>query len=147
MTSEQRQGPPPKPMPRPANAEFTQPFWDATKKHELVIPHCNQCDLFFWHPQEVCPRCLSSNFTWDKVSGKGRVYGYTTIYQSANPAFADDSPYVYACIQLDEGARMVGNLVDVDPKDWHSGEKVNTRVEAVFDDVSDDWTFVRWRPA
>jgi uncharacterized OB-fold protein len=133
-------------MPRPANAEFTKPFWDGTKRHELVIPHCDQCDKFFWHPQEVCPRCLSSRFSWQPVSGRGRVYGYTTIYQSANPAFANDGPYVYACIQLDEGARMVGNLVGVDVKDWHSAEKVNTRVEAVFDDASPDWTFVRWRP-
>ena len=142
-----RQAPPPKPMPRPASPEFTQEFWDGAKRSELVIPHCEQCDFYFWHPQEVCPRCLSSRITWEKVSGRGHVYGYTTIYQSANPAFAADSPYVYVCVQLNEGPRMVGNMVEVDPSDWLTVDKVGIAVEAVYDKVSDDWTLVRWRVA
>ena len=47
-----------KPLPRPPEPELTAPFWEAAKRHELILPHCTQCDKFFWYPREACPRCL-----------------------------------------------------------------------------------------
>ena len=137
-----------KPFPIPGgpfgatSGDFTKPFWDATRNHELVIPRCKNHDGFFFYPRELCPVCLSSDLEWAKVTGKGRVYAYTVVYQPNDPLFAEDTPYTYAVIQLDEGARMISNVIGIDPNDV----EIDMRVEAVFEDISDEWTLVKFKP-
>ncbi len=144
MTSEYK-----KPVPRPTmNPELTKPFWEGTKRHELVIQYCLGHSGFFFYPREVCPVCLApmEKLVWQKVSGKGRVHSYTTVYQPAIPSFAEEAPFVHALIELDEGARMVGNIVDMTPEEVRDNSlEVNQRVEVVFDDVTPEWTLVKWR--
>ncbi len=132
-----------KPLPRPGNPALTKPFWDAAKKHHLVLQRCKACSNLFFYPREVCPRCLSPELEWVPVSGKGRVYSYTIVHQPQHPAFEPDSPYIFAMIQLDEGPRMVSNMVDC-PLDQ---VKVDMPVVAVFDAVTPDWTLVKFKPA
>lgn len=132
-----------KPLPRPADPELTQPFWDGTKRHELMIPRCRKCGDHFWYPRQACPHCLSQDWEWTKVSGRGRLHSYTIVRQPQNPIFADDVPYAFAMIQLDEGVRMMSNVVDCAPEDL----KVNMALEVVFDSVTDDWTLVKFKPA
>ncbi len=132
-----------KPLPQPVNPEFTSPFWEATKRGELVLPRCRTCSDVFFYPREVCPNCLSSDLEWVAASGKGRVYAYTIVHQPANPAFREETPYVYAMIQLDEGPRMVSNLVDCP----HEEISINMPVAAVFDEVTPETTLVKFRPA
>jgi uncharacterized OB-fold protein len=107
------------------------------------MPRCKRCNKLFFYPREVCPTCLNDDLDWQKVSGSGRLHSFTVIHQPANPAFQDEVPYVYAMVQLDEGPRMIGNLVDCAPGD----AKVDMRLEAVFDDVTPDWTLVKFKPA
>jgi len=134
---------PTKPLPLAAFPEFTKPFWDAARRRELVVQHCNTHNGFFFYPRELCPNCLSSDWTWTKVSGRGRVYTFTTVHQAENPAFSMDAPYVHAIIQLDEGARLVSNVVGCPPQDV----RVNMPVVAVFEDVSPEFTLVKFKPA
>ena len=137
-----------KPFPIPGgpfgatSGDFTKPFWDATRKHELVIPRCKNHGGYFFYPRELCPVCLSSDLEWAKVTGKGRVYAYTVVYQPNDPLFAEDTPYTYAVIQLDEGARMISNVIGIDPNDV----EIDMRVEAVFEDISAEWTLVKFKP-
>ncbi len=137
-----------KPLPIPGGsrgattADFTKPFWEATKRHELVIPRCKTHDGFFFYPRELCPVCLSSDLEWAKVTGRGRVHALTVVYQPNDPRFTDDAPYVYAVIQLDEGARMISNVIGIPPHDV----AVDMPVEAVFEDVSEKYTLVKFRP-
>jgi uncharacterized OB-fold protein len=86
---------------------------------------------------------LSTNLEWVKVSGRGRLHSYTIVQQPANAAFRDDVPYVYAVIQLDEGPRLVSNMVQCE----HDALQVDMPVEAVFDDVTPECTLVKFRPA
>jgi uncharacterized protein len=132
-----------KPLPIPLNRETSRPFWEAAQRHELIMPRCRLCDHLFWYPREVCPVCLSSEIDWLPVSGRGRLYSFTVIYQPANPAFRDDAPYIYAMVQLDEGPRLIANLVDCPPAE----ARVDLPVVAVFDDVTPDVTLVKFRPA
>ena len=85
-----------KPLPNPLNKTLTEPFWEATKRNELTVQRCTNCDLHFFYPREACPRCLSGldKLEWTKVSGNGRVYTYTIVHQPGNPAFLDDVPYI-----------------------------------------------------
>ncbi len=134
--------PPLRPQPRfPEND--TQPFWEATKRHELVIPRCRTHDGFFFYPRELCPVCLSSDIEWAKVTGRGRVHAFTIVHQPNDPAFAEDAPYVYAVIQLDEGARLISNVIGLPPEEV----TVDMPVVAVFEDVTPEWTLVKFRPA
>jgi uncharacterized OB-fold protein len=132
-----------KPLPNPQHWPASQAFWEAAKRHELLMPRCTLCNKLFFYPREVCPTCLQSDIEWQKVSGNGRMHSFTVIHQPANPSFAEDVPYVYAMIQLDEGPRMISNLVGCTPAD----AKVDMPVTAVFDDVTPDWTLVKFRPA
>lgn len=132
-----------KPLPRPLNPEFTKPFWEATKRHELIVPRCTMCDHLFFYPRSECPRCLSSNIVWAPVSGRGRLYSFTIVNQPAHAAFRDDAPHVYAIVQLDEGPRMISNVIECD----HADLQVDMPLVAVFDDVTPEWTLVKFKPA
>jgi uncharacterized OB-fold protein len=131
-----------KPVPRPLNPEWTKPFWEAAKRHELVMPRCKTCDQLFFYPRSECPRCLSNDIEWMKVSGRGHLHTYTVVYQPANAAFRDDTPYIYAVVQLNEGPRMVSNVVQCEIE----AVRVDMPLEAVFDDVTPEWTLVKFKP-
>jgi uncharacterized OB-fold protein len=132
-----------KPLPRPLSPDLTRPFWEAAKRHELVMPRCKTCDHLFFYPRSECPRCLSNHLEWMPVSGRGRLHTYTVVYQPANAAFRDDTPYIYAVVQLDEGPRIVSNVVQCDL----DAVAVDMRLEAIFDDVAPEWTLVKFKPA
>lgn len=131
-----------KPLPRPADA-ITDIFWDHTKQGELIMPYCPRCAEYFWYPRQYCPNCLLPDWEWRKVSGKGKVYTYTLVRQPGNPAFADDVPYPYCIIQLDEGPRLISNVVGIDPLEV----KCEMRVEVTFEKMSDDISLFKFKPA
>ena len=135
---------PSKPMPRPENRGLTAPFWEAAKRHQLVCQRCRQCASWIFYPREQCPACFSKDLEFAAVSGKGRVFAYTIVYQPANPAFEPDAPYAYAIVQLDEGVRMISNLVGCPIPE---GLEVDMRLEVAFEDVTEDWTLPKFRPA
>jgi uncharacterized OB-fold protein len=97
----------------------------------------------FFYPREACPVCLSTDIEWQRVSGNGRLYSYTVIHQPANRQFNADVPYIYAMVQLDEGPRMISNLVECAIEE----ARIDMAVTAVFDDVTPEWTLVKFRPA
>ena len=132
-----------KPLPSPANEALSKPFWEATKRHELVLPRCNTCAGTFFYPRERCPNCLSDDLDWSPASGRGRVHTFTVIEQAANPNFRDEVPFIYAIIQLDEGPRIPSNLIECPIED----AKIDMPVVAVFDDVTPDVTLVKFKPA
>jgi uncharacterized OB-fold protein len=134
---------PPKPLPRPERKDLTAPFWEATKRGELVCQRCRQCGNWIFYPREQCPVCFSRELEWAPVSGRGRVHSFTVVHQPANAAFEPDAPYVYAVIQLDEGVRMVSNVVGCAPADV----TVDMPVTAVFEEASPEWTLVKFKPA
>jgi uncharacterized OB-fold protein len=138
-----------KAVPKPTlNPEISAPFWAGTKKHELWIQYDKRANRFFYPPAEIGPGSLTpiEDLVWTKVSGKGRIHSYTSIYQPAMPAFAEEAPYVHALIELDEGTRMVGNIVDMtDDEVRNNTLEINQRVEAVFVDITPEWTIVKWR--
>ncbi len=142
MTTPNRPAPT-KPMPRPAHKGLTKPFWDAAKRHELVMQRCDNCTNWIFYPREQCPNCFSQKLSWAPVSGRGRVYAFTIVHQPGNPAFEADAPYAFATIQLDEGVRLVSNVIGIDPHDV----KIDMPVVVSFDDVNPDWTLVKFKPA
>jgi uncharacterized OB-fold protein len=120
----------PRPQPRFPEPD-TQPFWEATKSHELRYQTCNTCHTVIFYPRRHCTACGSAETTWHVSKGEGTVYTYTVIAQSRHPAFAELGAYAVAYVDLDEGFRLMTNIVGVqDPtKDVHCGMRVKVRWE------------------
>ena len=128
---------PPADMP-----EFHLPFWEALKAHELRVQKCEDCGALRYVPKEICPKCGSQACSWTQVSGRGRVYTYTVIHRGPTPAYQADAPYVIAHVELDEGPRVISNLIGCDSADV----RIGMPVEVVYEDVSDAWTLFKFRP-
>ena len=129
-----------KPLPFVYNEN--KPFFDGTKKHELVIQRCKDCGKFQFYPRSMCMHCFSENVEWVKASGKGKVYSFTICARPGNPAFAGDVPYNVAIIELDEGVRMMSKVIGCENKDI----KCDMPVEVVFEDASPEITLPYFKP-
>lgn len=109
----------------------TEPFWEATKQHELRYQVCNTCSRVVFYPRRHCPHCMSFDLRWETSRGEGTVYTYTIVRQIGHPAFREMAPYAVAWVELDEGFRMVSNIVGVeDPaRDVRIGQRVRVTWE------------------
>jgi uncharacterized OB-fold protein len=132
------------PLPRKAPEVMPEAreFWEATAHDELKLQRCAQCDAVVWYPRGVCPICLSSNLSWFHASGHGTIYSYT-ISRKGEGEFRAASPFVLAYVELDEGPRILTNIVDVDLQSITIGMPV----VVVFDDTGAGLSLVRFRPA
>lgn len=103
-------------MPRiePPVTPLAEPYWEATRRKELVAQHCDGCDRFVWYPREGCPGCLSPNLPWAPLAGTGRIYTFNVMRKPGNPMMGDEVPYSIALVDLDEGIRMTTNIVGTD---------------------------------
>ena len=119
--------------PVPPMSELTRPYWDAARRGEFVLQLCEQCGHRPFPPRAHCPECGASDLRWQGASGRGRVHSYTVAHRPPAAAFATQLPLVVAIVELEEGARMVTNLVDCDPKEIEIGAAVAVRFEAIDD--------------
>ena len=131
-----------KPLPRPD--PVTQPFWDSVKAHAMSIQRCSACRRYVFYPRMHCPACFGRDLAWMPVSGRGVVHAFTIVHYHSTPTFRADTPYVVALIELDEGVRMMSNLVDVTPDPQHV--RVGLPVEVVYDDVTPEIALPKFRP-
>jgi uncharacterized OB-fold protein/acyl dehydratase len=129
------------PRPRPGITRDNAFWWEGVKAGKLRIQRCGGCGTLRHPPRPMCPRCQSLD--WDTVesSGKGVVYSFVVSHYPQVPAF--DYPLAIGLIELEEGTRLVSNVIDVDPADVHVGMPV----EVVFEAVDDDWTLPLFRPS
>jgi uncharacterized protein len=116
----------PKPVPVP-NAE-TRPFWEACARGELLYQRCVSCGRAQFYPRAHCAHCHSGGLEWRRSLGVGAVYSHTTVHRAPTPAFKPMVPYVIALVDLDEGFRMMMNVLDCEP----SKVAIGTRVRVVF---------------
>ena len=130
-----------KPLPDIADP-LTAPYWAAARRHELRMQRCPACGYVRFPPARRCPECLDENDEWIQLSGRGTIWSFGIYHHVFNRAFAEDIPYNIALVQLDEGPRLITNIVGIP----NESITVNMPVEAVFDDVTDEVTLVKFRP-
>lgn len=123
-----------------ANLE-TKPFWDATGEHRLILRRCDDCSTVIWYPRSMCPECGSEHTSWFDASGRGTVYS-CTVTRKGQGAYRDSGPFVLAYVELDEGPRLLTNIVQCDPESVHIGQAV----EVVFHDTGQGSAVLRFRP-
>ncbi|MEO2169535.1 MAG: Zn-ribbon domain-containing OB-fold protein [bacterium] len=128
--------------PLPRINEESRGFWEACRRHEIVLQRCRGCGAFRYHARALCPSCLSSEAEWVRASGRGEVYTFTVTYQNQAPAFAGRLPYVLAYVLLEEGVQMLTNLVDIEPDKIAIGMPV----EVTFEDLDEEVALAVFRP-
>jgi uncharacterized OB-fold protein len=130
-----------KPLPR--IDEESRGYCEALARHELYVQRCGSCARLRFPPRAVCPVCLSSDVVWVRASGRGTVYSFTVTHQNQAPGFREELPYVLAVVELEEGIRMMTNVVGCAP----DAVRVGMPVVVDFVDVTDEVTLPKFRPA
>jgi uncharacterized OB-fold protein len=127
--------------PRPALTQDNAWWFDACRQHTLLIQRCTSCGALRHPPEPACPICQS--FDWDTVeaSGRAKVYSFVVNHYPQVPAF--DYPLAVGLIELEEGTRLVANVVGIDPPDIAIG----LPVEVEFVDYDEDLTLPAFHPA
>jgi uncharacterized OB-fold protein len=129
----------PIPMPTPE----TQPYWDGARAGELRVQRCNACREHYFYPRPFCPRCGSADVAWVAVSGRARLHSYVISHRAA-PGFEDEAPYAIAVVALEEGPRLMTNIVDVENTPEHL--VLDMELEVAFQERGDQCVPV-FRPA
>ena len=119
----------PKLPPPVANAD-SLPYWTAARERRLVIRKCKGCGQLHFMPRHLCPHCWSEDLEWVDAQGTGTVHSFTVIRRASDPAFAPLVPYALALIELEEGPRMMANIVGPDA----IAVKIGDRVQVTFED-------------
>ncbi|MCU1452275.1 MAG: hypothetical protein JWN46_421 [Acidimicrobiales bacterium] len=126
--------------PAPVVTEDSAVFWDAARAGRLVAQRCRSCGRLHHPPRPMCPACHSIELEAHELSGNGTVYSYALLHYPQNPAFT--YPVVAALVDLDEGVRMLSNLVGVEPE----RVAIGMEVEVTFEPTKDDGVVPLFRP-
>lgn len=121
------------PLPLPVPNADSLPYWNAARECRLVIRKCTACGSMHFMPRYLCPVCWSDQLEWVDSRGTGSIHSFTIIRRAPVSAFAVRVPYVVALIDLDEGPRMMANVIGDDALSAHIG----ARVSVAFEDRGD----------
>jgi len=133
-----------KPLPR--IDELSRPFWDAARENVLSLPRCNACKTFHTSMEPWCSRCGHEGATWERLSGRGRIWSSCRFHKLYYKGFAGDVPYNVAMVELDEGVKLVTNIVGL-PNGTLDEMPIGMLVEAVFEAVTPEVTLVKFKPS
>ncbi len=126
------------PVPTPE----TRHFWDGTRAGELRLQRCDECDQVYFPPRPFCSECGSRSVSVFKASGRATLYSYV-INQRSAPGF--DGPYAIAVVELEEGPRMMTNIVD--SLQTPEALVLDMPLEVVFEKIDDKISLPQFRPA
>lgn len=132
---------PKRPMPPLRGEEAV--YHRLLREGRFVVQHCEACDNYIYYPRVVCPYCgQSEQLHYRESAGIGTVYTFTVCHRPGHEAFQDDVPYVVAIVELEEGVRVLSNIIDCDPDEVSIGMPV----EVVLEPVSDQAAVALFRP-
>lgn len=129
-----------RPRPRPARSRDNAFFWEGVDERRLLIQRCDGCGRLRHPPGPMCPDCHGFDWEAQEASGRGRVYSFVVAHHPPIPPF--DYPNLIALVELEEGTRIVSNLVGVSPADV----AIDMPVEVVFTQVDPDLVLPLFRP-
>ena len=126
--------------PWPAINEDNTFFWEGVNTGELRIQKCDACGVLTHPPRPHCATCGSFELGHQVASGRGRVYSHVTFHKPLAPPFTE--PYSVAVIELEEGTRLVSQVVGIPPDDVH----IDLPVHVDFVEVEEGLTLPLFRP-
>ena len=132
-----------KPVPR--GEHMHAGFFEYCNKRELRFQRCSKCEWWRHMPRESCEKCGSFEWSWERSSGKARLFSWTTIHRALHPSFVDDVPYTVVIVEMEdeEGVRLATRLIDVADDEL----KLDLRLEVDFEEISPEVTLHAFRKA
>lgn len=121
-------------LPAPIVNADSAPYWEGASQDKLLLQHCRDCGAKQFFPRFLCTSCGSDNMDWVEASGKGTVHSFTVVHRAAFPEFQAQTPYIVALVDLEEGPRMMTNIVGDGALDVEIGEPVAVTFEARGDE-------------
>lgn len=101
----------------PEPSELAAAFRSALAGGRLTFQRCRRCANAWLPPRDYCPACLAGEWEWEEASGRARVISWVVYHRAYHPAFADRIPYNVVVAELDEGPRLISNVVDIEGAD------------------------------
>ena len=130
--------------PRPTPSPTTQPFWDATADERFLVQRCTNCGHAQFYPRATCTACAATTLDWQPASGDATLHTFTIARRATHPAFDGSEPYVVAIVELAEGPRVTGSVVECDVDDV----RVGMPLQLVWDEPGEDgFRLPLWAPA
>jgi uncharacterized protein len=126
--------------PIPEMGTESRAFWDGARQHRLMLQQCTDCGTYQWFPRSMCKICMSDQLKWVEARGTGKIYSFTVTYRGPSAAFAD--PYAIALVELDEGVRVMTNIVGYPLDDI----RVEMPVKVTFEDWTPDISIMQFTP-
>ncbi len=129
--------------PLPALDGLTKEFYNWCRRGDLRFQRCSACQAWRHVPRPICAACGSFESTWQRSSGRGTVFSWTVAERPMHPAFRDDAPYAPVIIEMEEGVRLVTEMLDCPPDELEIGMPV----ELVLDHVTPEITLPKFKRA
>lgn len=120
--------------PFPAPTTDSAPYWAGCNRGELLYQRCEACGNVQFYPRRSCIKCQAANMGWQASSRRGAIHSFTIVQRPANRAFDSDVPFVLGLIDLDEGYRMMMNIIGDD----RLSAQIGRRVHIVFRQHTED---------
>lgn len=120
----------------------SRPYFEAAAEGRLSLPRCDDCGFVIFYPRDHCPSCHSHRTRWVDLSGEGTLYSFSVVHRAPG-RWREATPYAVAYVELEEGPRILTNIVDCDPLSLEIGMRVRAR----FVEVDDGLAIVRFAPA
>lgn len=129
--------------PIPAISAEMRPFYEGAGRGELLVQRCRGCGALRFPARALCSECLSNQADWAPVSGRGEVFSFNVMHQVYHPGFAAEVPYAVVLVKLEEGPKLISNLVGIAPRDI----RIGMPVRVVYEPLSDEITLPKFAPA
>jgi uncharacterized protein len=123
-------------------SKAAQEFWDACREHKYLLHECENCGTVRYPPGRVCPACLSRDVKWRESPGHGEVFTFTTVSRAPSKEFDQWSPYTVGLIDLEDGVRVLANIINCEPAEI----SVGMPVQVCFQDVGEGVVLPQFEP-
>jgi len=104
---------------------YAEQFWTYTRQKDFRLQQCSECSKFRWPPGPTCDRCLSDEFTWTPMAGRGKVMSWTTFRRGYFPEYP--APHTVIVLELDEGPLFVAYPVEMEVSELREGMVLSLR--------------------
>ena len=120
-------------VPAPERDALNAAYWDHLAQGQLSYQHCNACGHAWLPARSECPGCLAADWCWQAAAGGAKLISWVVYLMPYHPAFANRLPYAVAVVELDEGPRLISNVIGIDDAERL---KIDQRLVLVIEDES-----------
>jgi uncharacterized protein len=132
------------PVPKAAVSPDNREHFEGLEQGRLLLPRCDRCSTVIWYPRHFCPACGSRAVSWFEASGRGTLHSFS-IVRRGQGAYAEAAPYVLAYVELEEGPRLLTNIL-VEPSQFDR-LAVDMPVEMAVERAEGVPPLLRFKPA